>query len=110
MKGGGYLVCGGRYGRGRSLFNEAGKQVDEPGPSISVVVRGLSGVQEEGDDFTVVSDERLAKDVAQQRDAKRRAARLVQSAGSRIEDILSQLGKGEGQLSVNLIIEAVVQG
>ena len=58
----------------------------------------------------VVEDERLAKDVAQQRDAKRRESRLVASAGSRMEDIMAQLGKGEGQLSLNLIVKADVQG
>jgi len=47
-------------------------------------VFGLSGVPEAGDDFGVVGGERLAKDVAQKRDAKRRESRLVQSAGSRM--------------------------
>ncbi len=110
LKKGDYLVCGIQYGRVRALFDETGKQPDSAGPSIPVQVLGLSGVPEAGDDFVVVSDERLAKDVAQQRDAKRRESRLVQSAGSRMEDIMAQLGKGEGQLSLNLIIKADVQG
>ncbi|HEY5802521.1 MAG TPA: EF-Tu/IF-2/RF-3 family GTPase, partial [Lysobacter sp.] len=57
-----------------------------------------------------VEDERLAKDVAQQRDAKRRESRLVAAAGNRMEDIMAQMGKGEGQLSLNLVVKADVQG
>ncbi|KRG68877.1 translation initiation factor IF-2 [Pseudoxanthomonas dokdonensis] len=110
LKKGDYLVCGVQYGRVRALFDETGAQPAEATPSIPVQVLGLSGVPEAGDDFVVVADERLAKDVAQQRDAKRRESRLVQSAGSRMEDIMAQLGKGEGQLSLNLIIKADVQG
>ncbi len=110
LKKGDYLVCGVQYGRVRALFDETGGQPDSAGPSIPVQVLGLSGVPDAGDDFVVVKDERLAKDVAQQRDAKRRESRLVQSAGSRMEDIMSQLGKGDGQLSLNLIVKADVQG
>ncbi|WAC63603.1 translation initiation factor IF-2 [Pseudoxanthomonas sp. SL93] len=110
LKKGDYLVCGVQYGRVRALFDETGGQPPSAGPSIPVQVLGLSGVPEAGDDFVVVEDERLAKDVAQQRDAKRRESRLVQSAGSRMEDIMAQLGKGDGQLSLNLIIKGDVQG
>jgi len=110
LKRGDYLVCGTQYGRVRALFDETGGQPAEAGPSIPVQVLGLSGVPDAGDDFVVVEDERLAKDVAQQRDAKRRESRLVQSAGSRMEDIMAQLGKGDGQLVLNLVIKADVQG
>ncbi|WP_045727188.1 translation initiation factor IF-2 [Xanthomonas sp. GPE 39] len=110
LKKGDYLVCGVQYGRVRALFDETGRQPAEAGPSIPVQVLGLSGVPDAGDDFVVVDDERLAKDVAQQRETKRRESRLVSSAGSRMEDIMSQLGKGEGQLSLNLVIKADVQG
>ncbi len=110
LKKGDYLVCGTQYGRVRALFDETGGQPNEAGPSIPVQVLGLSGVPDAGDDFVVVEDERLAKDVAQQRDAKRRESRMLQSAGSRMEDIMSQLGKGEGQLVLNLVIKADVQG
>ncbi len=107
---GDYLVCGVQYGRVRALFDENGKQVDSAGPSIPVQVLGLSGVPDAGDDFVVVADERLAKDVASQRDAKRRESRLVQAAGNRMEDIMAQMGQGEGQLSLPLIVKADVQG
>lgn len=108
---GDYLVCGVQYGRVRALFDETGSQPESAGPSTPVQVLGLSGVPDAGDDFVVVDDERLAKSVAQQRDAKRRESRLVAAAGShRMEDILAQMGKGEGQQVLNLLIKADVQG
>ncbi len=110
LKKGDYLVCGIQYGRVRALFDETGSQVDGAGPSIPVQVLGLSGVPEAGDDFVVVEDERLAKEVAQARETKRRESRLVATAGSRMEDIMAQLGKGEGQQVLNLLIKADVQG
>ncbi|KAF1696337.1 translation initiation factor IF-2 [Pseudoxanthomonas daejeonensis] len=110
LRKGDYLVCGVQYGRVRALFDETGGQPESAGPSIPVQVLGLSGVPDAGDDFVVVKDERLAKDVAQQRDAKRRESRLVQAAGNRMEDILAQMGKGEGQQVLNLVVKADVQG
>ncbi|MFA0922589.1 translation initiation factor IF-2 [Xanthomonas fragariae] len=110
LKKGDYLVCGIQYGRVRALFDETGHQPASAGPSIPVQVLGLSGVPEAGDDFVVVDDERLAKDVAQQRETKRRESRLVASASNRMEDILAQMGKGEGQQVLNLVIKADVQG
>ena len=70
-----------QYGRVRAMFDEDGKQAEAAGPSIPVQVLGLSGVPDAGDDFVVVADERLAKEVAQQREAKRRESRLVKQTG-----------------------------
>ena len=110
LKKGDFVVCGVEYGRVRALFDENGKQINDAGPSIPVQLLGLSGVPEAGDDFVVVADERLAKDVASQRDARRRDTRLVAAAGNRMEDVLAQMGQSEGQLSLNLVIKADVQG
>ncbi|MBY4595152.1 translation initiation factor IF-2 [bacterium BD-1] len=110
LKKGDYLVCGTYYGRVRALFDENGKQVDAAEPSIPVQVLGLSGVPDAGDDFVVVADERLAKDVAQQRDAKKRESRLVAAAGTRMEDIMAQMGQDSGQVTLNLLVKADVQG
>ena len=110
LKKGDFLVCGTQYGRVRMLFNEAGESVDAAGPSIPVQVLGLSGVPEAGDDVMVVKDERLAREVAQEREGKRREQRLVKQAGSRMEDIMAQMGQGEGQAVLNLLVKADVQG
>ncbi|GGK04440.1 translation initiation factor IF-2 [Luteimonas terricola] len=106
---GDFVVCGVEYGRVRALFDETGGQVPSAGPSIPVQVLGLSGVPDAGDDFVVVGDERLAREVAQQREAKRRETRLVQAAGNRMEDIMAQMGGGQ-QLELPLVIKADVQG
>ncbi len=110
LRKGDYLVCGVQYGRVRALFNENGQQVAEAGPSIPVQVLGLSGVPSAGDDFVVVADERLAKDVAQQREAKRRETRLIKQAGNRMEDVMAQMGQGAAQQVLNLVVKADVHG
>ena len=110
LKKGDYLVSGLQYGRVRALFDENGKQTETAGPSIPVQVLGLSGVPDAGDDFVVVADERLAKEVAQQREIKRRESRLVKQPGSRMEDVMAQMGAGQGQQVLNLLVKADVQG
>jgi translation initiation factor IF-2 len=110
LKKGDYLVCGVQYGRVRALFDENGKQTESAGPSIPVQVLGLSGVPDAGDDFVVVADERLAREVAQQRDAKRRETRLVKQPGSKMEDVIAQMGMANGQQTLNIVVKADVQG
>ena len=104
-----YVVCGIEYGRMRALLDENGKQVDAAGPSIPVQVLGLSGVPEAGDDFVAVADERLAKEVALEREQRRRETRLV-SKSNRLEDIMAKMGQGEEQQQLNILIKADVQG
>ncbi|MCQ4163147.1 translation initiation factor IF-2 [Tahibacter harae] len=109
LKRGDFLVCGVEYGRVRAMFNESGQQVSEAGPSIPVQVLGLSGVPDAGDDFVSVADERLAKDVAQQRNQKRRESRLVKQS-TKLEDIMATMTQGGDQQTLNLVVKADVQG
>ncbi|MCB1566513.1 MAG: translation initiation factor IF-2, partial [Xanthomonadales bacterium] len=109
LKKGDFMVCGVEYGRARALFDENGQQTESAGPSIPVQVLGLSGVPEAGDEFVVVADERLAREVAQQRQDKRRESRLVQKP-SRMEDIMALMGQGAEQQVLNVLIKADVQG
>jgi len=109
LKRGDYVVCGVEYGRVRALFDETGGQVQSAGPSIPVQMLGLSGVPEAGDEFVVVADERLARDVVSEREAKRRDLRLVTRTNT-LEDVMAMMGKGEGQQTLNLVIKADVQG
>ena len=109
LKRGDYVVCGVEYGRVRALLDETGAQVASAGPSIPVQMLGLSGVPEAGDEFVVVADERLAKDVVSEREAKRRDQRLVTRTNT-LEDVMAQMGKGDGQQTLNLVIKADVQG
>jgi translation initiation factor IF-2 len=109
LKRGDYVVCGVEYGRVRALFDETGTQVESAGPSIPVQMLGLSGVPEAGDEFVVVADERLAKNVVSEREEKRREKRLVTRTNT-LEDVMAQMGKGEGQQTLNILIKADVQG
>ncbi|MBD8873959.1 translation initiation factor IF-2 [Rhodanobacter sp. DHB23] len=109
LKRGDFVVCGIEYGRMRALIDETGKTVQEAGPSIPVQVLGLSGVPEAGDDFVVVADEKLAKQVAAERQLRRRETRMVSKA-NRLEDIMAQMGQGAGQQTLNILVKADVQG
>jgi translation initiation factor IF-2 len=106
---GNYVVCGVEYGRVRALFDETGTQVESAGPSIPVQMLGLSGVPEAGDEFVVVADERLARNVVSEREARRREKRLVTRTNT-LEDVMAMMGKGEGQQTLNILIKADVQG
>ena len=108
LKRGDFVVCGVEFGRMRALVDETGKTVQEAGPSIPVQVLGLSGVPESGDDFVVVADERLAREVAAERAQKRRDTRMVSKA-NRLEDIMAQMGQGDVQ-TLNILVKADVQG
>ncbi len=110
LKKGDFIVCGVEFGRIRALFDEGGEQVESAGPSIPVQLLGLSGVPDAGDDFVVVQDERLAKEVAVERQHKRRDARLIKQAGNRMEDVMAQMGQGAGQQTLNIVVKADVQG
>ncbi|HEX6833854.1 MAG TPA: translation initiation factor IF-2 [Rudaea sp.] len=109
LKKGDFLVSGIEYGRVRAMFNESGQQVESAGPSIPVQLLGLSGVPDAGDDFVVVEDERLAKQVAAERQQKRRETRLTKQS-VRLEDVMSQMTQTDGQRVLNLVIKADVQG
>ena len=109
LKKGDFVVCGIEYGRMRALIDENGKQVTEAGPSIPVQVLGLSGVPETGDDFVCVEDEHLAREVAQERELKRRETRMV-SKSNRLEDIIAKMGQGVEQQTLNILVKGDVQG
>ena len=109
LRKGDFVVCGIEYGRMRALIDETGQQVQEAGPSIPVQVLGLSGVPETGDDFVCVEDERLAREVAQERELKRRETRMV-SKSNRLEDIIAKMGQGVEQQTLNILVKGDVQG
>ncbi|MGO4700398.1 translation initiation factor IF-2 [Dyella sp. 2RAB6] len=109
LKRGDFVVCGIEYGRMRALIDESGKTVQEAGPSIPVQVLGLSGVPESGDDFVVVADERLAREVAAERQLKRRETRMVSKA-NRLEDIMALMSQGADLQTLNILVKADVQG
>ena len=105
-----FVVCGVEYGRIRAMFDESGKQVQDAGPSIPVEILGLSGSPNAGDDFTVVANERMAKEVAHTRAEKLRDARLAKTQMAKLEDIVASMGQTSDQQTLNILIKADVQG
>jgi translation initiation factor IF-2 len=113
------IICGQFYGRVRALINEEGKRLKEAGPSVAVKVLGLNGVPEAGLEFSVVEDEKVARDLAEQRAQEIKA--LGQEAGRTkvtLENLFAQLDattskvlkvvvKADTQGSVEAIVEAL---
>ncbi len=104
------LVAGPAYGRVRAMLDEHGESVDKADPSRPVMVLGLTAVPGAGDNFIVVSDDRVARQIAEKRDARERAAMLAKSTGRRtLEDFMSSMEKGESE-ELLLILKGDVSG
>ena len=113
------IICGQYYGRVRALINEEGKRLKEANPSVAVKVLGLNGVPEAGLEFSVVEDERAARDLTEQRaqEAKiqgQEAARgkvtlenLFATLESQQSKALKVVVKADTQGSVEAIVEAL---
>jgi translation initiation factor IF-2 len=91
------------------MFDEMGKPVTEAGPSLPVVVLGLSGAPFAGDELLVVESERKAREVALYRQGKFRDTKLAKQGPVKLEDMLSQMGDGK-VATVHVVIKADVQG
>jgi translation initiation factor IF-2 len=110
LKHGESIVIGEAHGRVRAMLDENGNPVDEALPSRPVQVLGLTAVPDAGDTFLVVSEDRIARQIANIRQARERNAELAARRGRRtLEDILQGLEKGETG-TLNLIIKGDVSG
>ncbi len=109
LRKGDILICGQEYGRVRAMFDESGRSIDAAGPSMPAVVLGLSGTPNAGEDALVINDERKAREVAEFRRQKQREIKLARQQQQRLEDMFSQMGKGEKQ-ALNIVLKADVQG
>ncbi len=109
LKPGDPIIAGQEFGRVRAMFDETGKAVDEAGPSLPVVVLGLSGAPNAGDDLLVVESERKAREVALYRQGKYRDTKLAKQGPAKFEDMMSQMGDGK-TATVQIVLKADVQG
>ncbi len=108
LKAGDILIAGTSVGRVRTMINDKGQRVTEAGPSTPVEIAGLSEVPSAGDVFNAVSDERMARELAEER----RIQQSTSAAGTKkvtLEDLFSQIQAGEMK-TLNLIVKADVQG
>ena len=110
LKRGDVILSGSHFGRVRAMFDEAGKAVNEVGPSMPVEVLGLSGAPSAGDDVVVVADERKARELADLRESKARENKLASAQAVRMEQVFSQMGESGERKDLNLMIKADVQG
>ncbi len=111
------ILCGEFYGRVRALINEEGQRLKEAGPSVAVRVLGLNGVPEAGLEFSVVEDEKAARDKAEQRFLKDRAEghenkkvtleNLFATLAANQSKVLKVVVKADTQGSVEAIVEAL---
>ncbi len=109
LKVGDAYVVGAYSGRVRALINDRGEKSRQAGPSIPVEVIGLPGVPSAGDLFYVVSDERVAREIAEERAQKRRAAELGGSAKVSLDDLFAKIQEGSMK-ELAIVIKADVQG
>jgi translation initiation factor IF-2 len=108
LKRGDYILAGSEFGRVRAMFDEAGNAVEQAEPSVPVVVLGLSGAPNAGDELLVVENERRAREVALHRLGKTRDVKLAKQ-GARSEDVFSTLGEAKAS-EVGVLIKTDVQG
>ncbi|TMK59644.1 MAG: translation initiation factor IF-2 [Actinobacteria bacterium] len=103
------LIAGTAYCRIRAMQDENGRPADIAGPSKPVQILGWSHVPSAGDDFREVDDEREARHLAEEREAKTRQAELVTAKRKTLEDLMRETGRAE-VIDLNLIVKADVQG
>ncbi|OBS10361.1 translation initiation factor IF-2 [Acidihalobacter prosperus] len=103
------LLSGQEFGRVRAMLDEGGREVTSAGPSTPVVVLGLSGTPNAGDDALVVADDRKAREVAEFRQAKQREAKLANQQAAKLDNLFNHMQEG-GVQTVNLLLKADVQG
>ncbi|GAA4581863.1 hypothetical protein GCM10023194_14520 [Planotetraspora phitsanulokensis] len=104
------IVCGEAFGRVRAMLDDNGDPVEEADPSRPVLVLGLTAVPRAGDNFIVVTDDRMARQIAQQRAARQRIADMAKSGRRRtLEELFKDLEKGQVD-ELKLIIKGDVSG
>jgi len=104
------LLCGQYYGRVRALINEEAKRLKEAGPSVAVKVLGLNGVPDAGLEFSVVEDEKAARDLAEQRMMEAKAEGFEAARGKvTLENLFATLQSQQSK-TLKIVVKADTQG
>ena len=103
------FVVGAFSGKVRALISHTGTKVQQAGPSVPVEVIGLPGVPSAGDVFQAVKDERIAREIAEDRARKQRAAELAGAGKVSLDDLFAKIQEGSVK-ELSLVIKADVQG
>ena len=108
LKSGDVVIAGTSVGRVRAMTDHNGKALKVAGPSVPVEITGLSEVPNAGDEFNAVKDERMARELAEQRRAKAKEEIFKANAKVNLDDLFSQINDGVKEL--NIIVKADVGG
>ena len=108
LKQGDIVLAGRETGRVRVINNDQGSRIRHAGPSTPVEIQGLAGVPVAGDDLIVVNDERIAREIANNRQGKKKEVKLAQQQKTKI-DMFSRMGEDESGI-LNIVVKADVQG
>jgi len=108
LRAGDIVIAGTSVGHVRAMTNDRGQQLKEAGPSVPVEIIGLSEVPLAGDEFNAVEDERMARELADQRKAKAKEEQFKLNAKVNLDDLFSQIAAGVKEL--NVIVKADVGG
>ena len=104
------IVAGPAYGRVRAMLDEHGENIESADPARPAMVLGLSGVPGAGQNFLVVEDDRIARQIAEKREARERAAMQARRKVRRtLQDFMESMEKGAVQ-ELNLILKGDVSG
>jgi len=103
------IIAGTAVGRVRAMVDDKGSRLTEAGPSVPVEITGLGEVPGAGSTFNAVADERLARELVEQRKAEERAKANAPIQKVSLEDLFSQIQAGEVK-DLNIIVKADVQG
>jgi translation initiation factor IF-2 len=109
LKVGDSFVSGAYAGKVRALLDYKGERIEEAGPATPVEVQGFGGVPEAGDDFAVLENEKVAKQVAEHRQRKKREAELSAQTSLSLEGVLDQLRDGIRK-ELALVVKADTRG
>ena len=109
LKQGDVIIAGTAVGRVRAMTDAKGEKLTEAGPSVPVEIIGMGEVPDAGDDFHAVADERMARELAEQRKAEQKNALNSNVGKVTLEDLFSQIQAGEMK-NLNVIVKADVQG
>ena len=103
-----YVIVGNAVGRVRAMIDDKGKTVKVAGPSVPVEIVGLDDVPQAGDELNAVENERMARELAEQRREKMRQEILAANARVNLDELFNQIA--EGQKTLNIIVKADVAG
>ena len=109
LKLGDIIIAGTAVGRVRTMINDKGQRITEAGPSVPVEISGMSEVPSAGDTFNAVADERMARELVEERKTQQKNAAFGTNKKVSLEDLFSQIQAGEMK-TLNIIVKADVQG